>query len=102
MSIKLIILLYYLIGIIVEFLLLVGVWIYVKKHSNSDNQFIEVWNKVSNLLIITSLSRTVNINKDIASTFLIHICTWTFIWPIHIFINILIIIGTYVLVLIKR
>ena len=102
MSIKLIILLYYLIGIIIEFLFLFGVWIYVKKHSNSDKQFLEVWNKVSHLLILTSLSRTININKDIAYTFLIHICTWTFIWPIHIVINILIIIGTYVLVLVKR
>ena len=63
MNISLIILFYYLIGIIVEFLLLFSVLIYAKKHSNSDKQFIEAWNKVSNLLIITSLSRNISINK---------------------------------------
>lgn len=96
MNIVLIFLLYCLIGVIVEFLFVFSVLIYAKRHSNSDEQFIEAWNKVSNLVIITSLFRTTDINKDIADTFQLHICAWMLVWPIHIFINIAVIICTYV------
>lgn len=102
MKVILIILLYFLIGAIVEFLLVFSVLMYAKRHSNSEEQFIEVWNKACNLVIIPSLFRTTDINKDIVDIFQLHICTWMFIWPAHIFGNILFIIGIYILKLADR
>ena len=102
MEIILIFLLYCLIGAIVEFLFVFSVLMYAKRHSSSDEEFIEAWNKASNLLIITPLFRVANINKDIADTFQLHMCAWMLIWPIHIFINTLVIIGIYVLGLANR
>lgn len=102
MNAILIILLYCLIGAIVEFLFVFSVLIYAKRRSNSDEQFIEAWNKAGNLVIIPSLFRTTDINKDIADTFQLHICTWMLIWPAHIFGNILVIIGVYILKLANR
>lgn len=102
MKVILIILLYLLIGIIVEFLLMFSVLIYAKRHSNSDEQFIEVWNNASNLIIMTSLFRTTDIRKDIADTLQLNICVWTLIWPVHVFINILIIIGFYIFKLVNH
>lgn len=96
MEIVLIILLYCLIGAIVEFLFVFSVLIYAKRHSNSDEQFIEAWNNASDLIIISSLFRTTDIRKDIADTLQLNICVWTLIWPVHVFINILIIIGFYI------
>lgn len=102
MNIILIFLLYCLIGAIVEFLFVFSVLIYAKRHSNSDEQFIEAWNKAGNLVIIPSLFRTTDINKDIADAFQLHICAWMLIWPAHIFGNILVIIGVYILKLANR
>lgn len=102
MKIILILLLHCLIGAIIEFLFVFSVLMYAKRHSSSDEEFITAWNKAGNLLIITSLFRTTDINKDIADTFQLHICAWMLIWPIHIFINILVIIGIYILGLANR
>lgn len=101
MEIVLIFLLYCLIGVIVEFLLMFSVLIYAKRHSNSDEQLIEAWNNISDLIIMTSLFRTTDIRKGIADTLQLNICVWTLIWPVHVFINILIIIGFYIFKLIN-
>ncbi len=70
-----------------------SVLIYAKRHSNSDEQLIEAWNNASDLIIMTSLFRTTDIRKGIVDTLQLNICVWTLIWPVHVFINILIIIG---------
>lgn len=84
MGIGLVILLYFVIGAIVEFLMVFGVLMYAKRHSNSDEQFIEVWNKASDIIILSSINSTNNINNSIADIFKIQIFTHMFIWPLHI------------------
>lgn len=98
----LIFLLYCLIGAIVEFLFVFSVLIYAKRHSSSDEEFIEAWNKASNLIMITSLFNAKNIKQDISSAFQLHIFVCMFIWPFHIFINILVVMGTYLFELVDR
>lgn len=90
----LIFLLYCLIGAIVEFLFVFSVLMYAKRHSSSDEEFIEAWNKASNLIMITSLFNAKNIKQDISSAFQLHIFACMFIWPFHILINILVVTGT--------
>lgn len=96
MGIGLVILLYFVIGAIVEFFMVFGVLMYAKRHSDSDEQFIEAWNKASDLIIITSLFNSKNISKDVSFAFQLHICACMFIWPFHVLVNMLVIIGTYV------
>ena len=62
MGIGLVILLYFVIGAIVEFLMVFSVLMYAKRHSNSDEQFVEAWNKASDLIKITSLFNSKNIS----------------------------------------
>lgn len=102
MGIGLIILLYFVIGAIVEFLMVFSVLMYAKRHSNSDEQFVEAWNKASDLIMITSLFNSKNISKDVSFAFQLHICACTFIWPFHALVNMLVIIGTYVFKWIDR
>lgn len=96
MGIGLVILLYFVIGAVVEFLMVFSVLMYAKRHSNSDEQFIEAWNKASDLIIITSLFNSKNLSKDVSFAFQLHICACTFIWPFHVLVNMLVVIGTYV------
>ena len=91
----LIFLLYCLIGAIVEFLMVFSVLMYAKRHSSSDEEFIQAWNKASGLIMITSLFNSKNISKDVSFALQLHICACTFIWPFHVFINMLVVIGTY-------
>lgn len=102
MEIVLIFLLYCLIGAIVEFLFVFSVLMYAKRHSNSDEQFIDAWNKASDLILISSLFNTNNIKQDIVNAFQLHIFAYMFIWPFHILINVLVVIGTYVFDLADR
>ena len=96
MGIDLVILIYFVIGAVVEFLMVFSVLMYAKRHSNSDEQFIEAWNKASNLAFIPSLFRPNNISQDVSSTFQLHVYACTFIWPFHVFINLLVVVGKYV------
>lgn len=102
MNIFLIILLYCLIGAIIEFLLVFSVLVYTKRHSNSNQKFIEAWNKATDMLIVPSLFNPNNISKEVANIFNLQICTWTFVWPFHISAIILISITTYVFKIIDR
>lgn len=96
MDIGLVILLYFVIGAIVEFLIVFSVLMYAKRHSNSDEQFIEAWNKANDLIMIPSLFNTKNINRDVSFAFQLHMSAYVLIWPIHVIVNILVIICTYV------
>lgn len=96
MGIGLVILLYFVIGAIVEFLMILSVLLYAKRHSQSDEQFVEAWNKASNLILITSIFNPNDISRDVSSAFQLHIYACTFIWPFHVFINILVVIGKFV------
>lgn len=102
MGIGLVILLYFVIGALVEFFMVFSVLMYAKRHSDSDEQFVEAWNKASNLIMITSLFNSKNISKDVSFAFQLHICACTFIWPFHAFVNMLVIIGTYLFDWINR
>lgn len=91
MNIILIILLYCLIGAIVEFLLVFGVLMYSKRHSKSDEQFIKAWNKVSDIALVVSLYDSCNdIKDDVAFALKLHVCLCTIIWPFHLIILILV------------
>ena len=96
MNIILIILLYCVIGAIVEFFTVFSVLMYAKRHSNSDAEFIEAWNKASDLVMISSVFNINNIKNDVSFAFQLHICACTFIWPFHVLVNMLVVIGTYV------
>ena len=102
MGIGLVILLYFVIGAIVEFLMVFSVLMYAKRHSDSDEQFVEAWNKASDLGMISSVFNINNINQDVSFAFQFHVCACVFIWPFHVLINILVIIGTYVFKWIDR
>ncbi len=102
MEIILIFLLYCLIGAIVEFLMVFSVLMYAKKHSTSDEQFIEAWNKASDLIMISSLFNTNTIKQDVSCAFQLHIFACMFIWPFHVLVNILVVIGTYIFDLADR
>lgn len=96
MGIGLIILLYFVIGAIVEFLMVFSVLMYAKRHSKSDSEFIEAWNKASDVIMISSVFNINNINQDVSFAFQFHVCACMFVWPLHVLINILITMGTYV------
>lgn len=98
----LVFLLYCLVGAIVEFLFVFSVLMYAKRHSSSDEEFIIAWNKASDLIMITSLFNIKNIKQDISSAFQLHIFACMFIWPFHILINVLVVIGTYLFDLADR
>lgn len=84
------ILFYCLIGAILEFLLVFGVLIYAKRHSKSDAQFVEAWNKASDVALVISLSHNNDITNDVAFALRLHVCAVTFIWPFHLVMQILI------------
>lgn len=84
------ILFYCLIGAIIEFLLVFGVLIYAKRHSKSDEQFIEAWNKASDVALVISLSHSNDITNDVAFALRLHVCAVTFIWPFHLVMHVLI------------
>lgn len=90
MEIILIFLLYLLIGAIIEFSLVFSISIYAKRHSKSDEQFVEAWNKASDLTLVMSLSHSNNITNDVAFALRLHVCVVTFVWPLHIIMYLLI------------
>lgn len=74
---------------LVEFLMVFGVLRYVKNHSNSKKEFIETWHDITDYIMVLSLPYTEDIESNVSFVFRAHLCGITIIWPIHIFMNIL-------------
>ena len=89
MSTLLYVILYWIIGIIIEFLMAFGVLSYVKKHSNSIKEFIEIWHDVTDYVMVLPLPYTKDIESNVSFVFRAHLCVISTVWPIHIAMNIL-------------
>ena len=55
MNILLYVILYWVIGILVEFFMIFGVLSYVKNHSSSKKEFIETWHDVTDYVMVFPL-----------------------------------------------
>lgn len=89
MNTLLYVILYWVIGILVEFLMVFSVLCYVKNHSNSIKEFIETWHDITDYVMILPLPYTTDVESNISFVLRAHLCVISLIWPIHIFINIL-------------
>jgi hypothetical protein len=65
-----------------------GVLRYVKTHSSSIKEFIETWHDVTDYIMVLSLPYTEDIESNISFVLRAHLCVFSLVWPIHIFMNI--------------
>ena len=89
MNTLLYVILYWGIGILIEFLMVFGVLSYVKKHSTSTKEFIETWHDVTDYVMVLSLPYTEDVKSNVSFVFRAHLCVISTVWPIHIAMNIL-------------
>lgn len=89
MNILLCIALYWVIGVLIEFLMVFGVLYYVKNHSSSTKEFIETWHDVTEYIMVLSLPYTIDVKSNVSFVFRAHLCVISIVWPIHIAMNIL-------------
>lgn len=89
MNTLLYVILYWIIGTLVEFFMVFSVLRYVENHSSSKKEFIELWSDITDYIMVLSLPYTEDIKSNISFVFRAHLCVISIVWPIHIFMNIL-------------
>ena len=92
MNTLLYVILYWIIGMLIEFLMVFGVLSYANNHSSSIKEFIETWHDITNYIMVLSLPYTEDIESNVSFALRVHLCVISIVWPIHVSINILILI----------